>query len=64
MPARKKDEAPDVFKSGGEPSVRKDAPKRQLVRTVIVGGKGYGPGLGDPPPEVAAKITNPTAWGE
>ena len=41
-----------------------DAPKaRTLARTVIVGGKGY-PAGSEVPPDVAEKITNPSAWGE
>lgn len=36
---------------------------RTLVRTVIVGGVAYGPGLPAVlTPEVEAQITNPAAW--
>lgn len=38
---------------------------RELVAVVVIGGDVYGPGYENPPPaKVAARITNPSAWGD
>ena len=44
-------------------AAKKKAAGKQLVSTVYVEGKAYGPD-DDVPAEVAEQITNPKAWGE